>query len=87
MTNDGKALPLKVLNKPVQIKVVTHWCDQLLGEKMAKMHLRLIRDGKVIKDHDLFGIFERGDDEKYIHWAEMRENDEIVSMAEVGDEY
>ena len=76
----------KLLQKPVQIKVVCHWCDQLQGKKTAQMLLRLKRGGETVVDHDLFGIFQRGEDLKYIHFAELKDED-VVTKAEAGDEY
>ena len=76
----------KLLQKPAQIKVVSHWCDQLQGKKTAQMLLRLKKAGGETVDHDLFGIFQRGEDLKYIHWAELKD-EEVVTKAEAGDEY
>ena len=79
---DAKAVPAK----PVQIKCVSHWCDQLQGPKTAQLILKLLRNGAVVKEHDLFGIFQRGEDLKYIHWADLK-GEEIVTAAQPGDEY
>lgn len=53
---------------------------------MAQILLRLKRGGNVIAEQDLFGVFQRGEDLKYIHFAEFQQ-EEIVTKAEPGDEY
>lgn len=77
---------IKLAEKPVQVKVVSHWCDQLQGDKKAVMYLRLKKADGTTVDHDLFGVFQRGEDLKYIHWAELKDDD-VVTKAEAGDEY
>ena len=40
-----------------------------------------------ILDRDIFGGYhQRGEDEKYIHYEDLQETEDIVSQAEVGDE-
>jgi len=67
--------------------MVSHWCDHLEGTKSAKVILRLKKaDGTVAVEKEIFGGYhQRGEDEKYIHWEDLQENEEIVSAAEVGD--
>ena len=44
-------------------------------------------DGTTLKaEKDVFGIFQRGEDLKYIHSVEFT-NDDIVTKAEAGDKY
>ena len=40
----------------------------------------------MIAEQDIFGVFQRGEDLKYIHFAEFK-NEEIVTKAEKGDQY
>lgn len=53
---------------------------------MARLLLRLNRGGATVVEQDLFGIFQRGEDLKYIHFVEFQ-NEEIVTQAQPGDEY
>ena len=39
-----------LVEKPVQILVISHWCDQLEGEKMAKVLLRIVKADGSQKD-------------------------------------
>ena len=64
---------MKILDKPCQVRVVSHWCDQLQGPKTAQTFLQLLRGGNVVEEQDLFGIFDRGEDLKYLHWNDLRD--------------
>ena len=89
-TNDTVSTGLKaaVHTKPVQIKVISHWCDQLQGPKTGKIMVKLCApDGSVKEQVDVFDTFQRGEDLKYIHFVEFAADHPIVSKAEVNDTY
>ena len=73
--------------KPVQICIVSHWCDHLEGTKTAKALLRLTKasDGTIVEQELFGGLFERGDDGKYIHFEVLDANDKLVKMCDPGD--
>ena len=79
--------PIQIKQKPVQICVVSHWCDQLQGEKMAHLILRLTNGGNTKAEVDLFDLFQRGEDLKYIHSNELKSDSPIVAQAAEGDCY
>ena len=69
-----------LVDKPVQYAIVSHWCDHLEGTKSAKVVLRLLKGGNVHLEKDIFGGYhQRGEDEKYIHWEDLRDNEEIIA--------
>lgn len=66
---------------------MSHWCDHLEGTKSAKVVLRLIKASGETLDRDIFGGYhQRGEDEKYIHYEDLQESEDIVAQADVGDE-
>lgn len=78
-----------LVEKPVQIFVVSHWCDQLEGDRMAKVQLRLVKADGSQKDITLFGgEHQRGDDVKYIHSHIIEEgtlDEDFINSASAGD--
>ena len=85
-TDDPKVEAEVVLvDKPAQYAIVSHWCDHLEGKKTAKVILRLLKNDAVHAEQDIFGGYhQRGEDEKYIHYEDLRGED-IVTQAEPGD--